>query len=133
MPLLTRRRFATLALCTAAAGAVRPAFAAPTMEPYSEAAYEAATKRDAPVYLHVYAPWCLQCHEQDVVLQRLMAKQKYAAATFLRVSYDTQEKVAQALNVPRATLIAYRRDRETGRVSGSAAQADLEKVLNSAL
>ncbi|WP_341990882.1 thioredoxin family protein [Azorhizobium sp. AG788] len=132
MPFLTRRRFVALSLGTAAAAATRPAHAA-TIEPYTAVAFEAANKLDAPVYLHVYAPWCLQCFTQDTILQKLLAEPKFAAATFLRVSYDDQENVVAALNVPRATLIAYRRGRETGRLSWSVAPDEIQKVLLSAL
>lgn len=132
MPLLDRRRFMALTVGAAAALAGRPACAA-TMEPYTALAFEAANKKDGPVYLHVYAPWCLQCFTQDTILQKLMAEPKFAAGTFLRISYDTQENVVAAFNVPRATLLAYRRGRETGRVSGSTAPEEIEKVLLSAL
>lgn len=132
MPILTRRRFAALCLGSVPSLVLRPALAA-TMEPYTAVAFEAANKLDAPVYLHVFAPWCLQCFTQDTILQKLMAEPKFATATFLRVSYDDQENVVAALNVPRATLIAYRRGRETGRVSWSVAPEEIQNVLLSAL
>ena len=132
MPILTRRRFAALCLGSVPALAARPVLAA-AMEPYTAVAFEAANKLDTPLYLHVYAPWCLQCFTQDAILQKLMTEPKFAAATFLRISYDDQESVAAALNVPRATLLAYRRGRETGRVSWSIAPEEIQKVLLSAL
>lgn len=132
LPRLSRRDLLALSLGAGAALVGHPARAA-TMEPYTALAFEAANKTDAPVYVHVYAPWCLQCYTQDTILQKLMAEPKFAAATFLRVSYDNQENVVAALNVPRATLIAYRRGRETGRVSWSTAPDEIQKVLLSAL
>lgn len=132
MPALSRRGLLALSIGAGAALAVRPALAA-TMEPYTALAFEEANKKDGPVYLHVYAPWCLQCFTQDTILQKLMAEPKFASGTFLRISYDTQENVVAALNVPRATLIAYRRGRETGRISGSTAPEDIQRVLLSAL
>ncbi|QTL03369.1 thioredoxin family protein [Aquabacter sp. L1I39] len=127
---LTRRVFALAAFAAPLAGAI-PAHAA-TFQPYTPAAFAAATKAGGPVFVHVYAPWCLQCRAQEGILERLMAEPRYANATFFRVSYDQQKDVVAKLDVPRSTLIAYKGGRETGRMSWGVTQDAVQKVLDTA-
>ncbi len=101
-------------------------------QPYTPAAFAAATKAGGPVFVHVYAPWCLQCRAQEGILSRLVNDPKYAKATFLRVAYDEQKDVVAKLGVPRSTLIAYDGSKETGRMSWGVTEADVVKVLDSA-
>ncbi len=130
--LMTRRSFARLALALPLATAAAPAFAAPAFQPYTPAAFAAAVKAGGPVYVHVFAPWCLQCRAQEGILSGLLADPRYANATFLRVAYDDQKDVVAQLNVPRSTLIAFRGGKETGRMSWGVTADAVEKVLNSA-
>ncbi len=129
---VTRRTLALLALAAPfAALAAGPARAA-VFQPYTPAAFAAALKAGGPVYVHVYAPWCLQCRAQEGILNSLLDKPAYAKATVLRVAYDSQKDVVAELGVPRSTLIAYRGGKETGRMSWGVTQDAVEKVLNSA-
>ncbi|MEW6254595.1 MAG: thioredoxin family protein [Pseudomonadota bacterium] len=130
--LLTRRRFAAGALGLLLAAGAAPSRAAAAFQPYSADAFAKATKAGGPVFVHVYAPWCLQCRAQENILSQLMTEPKFAGATFFRVSYDGQKDVVDALKVPRSTLIAYKGARETGRMSWGVTQADVLKVLDSA-
>ncbi len=130
---VTRRTLALLALAAPfAAMAAGPARAA-VFQPYTPAAFAAALKAGGPVYVHVYAPWCLQCRAQEGILNSLLDKPAYAKATVLRVAYDSQKDVVAELGVPRSTLIAYRSGKETGRMSWGVTQDAVEKVLNSAV
>lgn len=115
-----------------AVSAAGPASAA-AFQPYTPAAFAAAVKAGGPVYVHVYAAWCLQCRAQEGILKGLLDAPAYANATFLRVGYDTQKDVVAELGVPRSTLIAYRGGKETGRMSWGVTQDAVEKVLNSAV
>lgn len=128
---LSRRTFALASLSVPLALAATPAFAA-AFQPYTSAAFAAATKAGGPVFVHVYAPWCLQCRAQEGILSRLVNDPKYAKATFLRVAYDEQKDVVAKLGVPRSTLIAYDGSKETGRMSWGVTEADVVKVLDSA-
>ena len=130
---LTRRTFAlTLLTAPLALATAAPAFAAATFQPYTPAAFAAAAKAGGPVFVHVYAPWCLQCRAQEAILERLMTDPKYAGATFFRVAYDQQKDVVAKLDVPRSTLIAYKAGRETGRMSWGVTQDAVVKVLDTA-
>lgn len=128
---LNRRAFA-LAAIAAPLALAGPAWAAATFQPYTAEAFAAATKAGGPVFVHVYAPWCLQCRAQEGILDRLMAEPRYAGATFFRVSYDQQKDVVAKLDVPRSTLIAYKGARETGRMSWGVTQDAVVKVLDTA-
>lgn len=128
---LTRRSVALALLGLPLAGALRSAHAA-TMQPYTAEAFAKATKAGGPVFVHVYAPWCLQCRAQENILNRLMSEPKFAGATFLRVSYDGQKDVVEKLNVPRSTLIAFKGTRETGRMSWGVTEDSVVKVLDTA-
>lgn len=128
---LTRRSVALALLGLPLAGALCSAHAA-TMHPYTAEAFAKATKAGGPVFVHVYAPWCLQCRAQENILNRLMSEPKFAGATFLRVSYDGQKDVVEKLNVPRSTLIAFKGTRETGRMSWGVTEDSVVNVLDTA-
>ena len=40
-------------------------------QPYDAAAAQKAIASGKPVVVHVYAPWCLQCHAQASILDSL--------------------------------------------------------------
>lgn len=129
--ILTRRSVALALVGLPLAGALAAAQAA-TMQPYTAEAFAKATKAGGPVFVHVYAPWCLQCRAQEGILTRLMSDPKFAGATFLRVSYDGQKEVVEKLSVPRSTLIAFKGTRETGRMSWGVTEESVVKVLDTA-
>lgn len=126
-----RRRLALALLSLPLAGLMTPAWGA-TLQPYTAEAFAKATKAGGPVFVHVYAPWCLQCRAQEGILNRLMTEPKFSGATFLRVSYDGQKDVVEKLNVPRSTLIAFKGTRETGRMSWGVTEDAVVKVLDTA-
>ena len=72
-----------------------------------------------PVVLHVYAPWCLQCHIQAHWLDGLEDDPAYAGVTFFRVDYDNQKDVVAKLDCPRSTVIAYKGGKETRACPGA--------------
>ncbi|MEW6121771.1 MAG: thioredoxin family protein [Pseudomonadota bacterium] len=131
---VNRRAFVTASLgLLLAAGASSAPHAAPAaFQPYTAEAFARATKAGGPVFVHVYAPWCLQCRAQEGILSRVMTEPRFAGATFLRVSYDGQKEVVDALKVPRSTLIAFKGTRETGRMSWGVTDDAVLKVLDSA-
>jgi thioredoxin 1 len=125
-------------LILAAALASLPFVASPAsafeLKPYDEAAVKKAIASGRPVVLHVYAPWCLQCRMQDSILSDLSSRSKdYEGISFFRVSYGDQADVVKALDVPRSTFIAYRRGKETGRMSWGMTEQSVVDVLKSAL
>lgn len=132
--MFNRRRLLGLSLTAAAmlsCGAIAPA-AAFTLQPYDAAAVNAAIKSGKPVVVHVYAGWCLQCHAQASILERLSAAGRYGDIAFFRVDYDRQKDVVKALGVPRSTLIAFRGGKEVDRMSWGTSEASVVAVLDAA-
>ena len=101
--------------------------------PYDPAKAKAAIASGRAVVLHVYAPWCLQCHMQASVLDALKGGGTYDKIAFFRVDYDNQKDVVAGLDCPRSTVIAYKGGKEVKRMSWGMTQDSVEDVLKAAL
>lgn len=130
--MLSRRCILIATVGATALGATLPARAF-NFQPYEETAVGKAIKSGKPVILHVYAPWCLQCHAQRSILSGLEADRKYDGISFFRVDYDGQKDVVAALACSRSTLIAYKGGKEVARMSWGVMQEDVVKVLQAVL
>jgi thiol-disulfide isomerase/thioredoxin len=130
--MVTSRRtfFGLFALAAAALSAPAAAF---EIRPYNEAVAQKAIESGRPVILHVYAPWCLQCHIQASILDGLKTDPAYDKAQFFRVDYDNQKDVVAKLNCPRSTVIAYKGGKEVKRMSWGVTQASVVDVLKAAM
>ena len=109
-----------------------PAFAF-DIAPYDAAAADKAIASGKPVIIHVYAPWCLQCHMQKSILDNLKAAKTYDGEQFFRVDYDGQKDVVAKLNCPRSTVIAYKGGKEVARMSWGVTEESVVNVLKTAL
>jgi thioredoxin 1 len=127
--MLDRRTF--LAALAASALAPSPGFAF-EIQPYDAAKANAAIKAGKAVVLHVYADWCLQCHEQKSILETLKTTGTYDDIAFFRVDYDGQKDVVTKLDCPRSTVIAYKGGKEVKRMSWGMTTASVEDVLKAA-
>ena len=102
-------------------------------QPYDPAAVEKAVISGRPVVVHVYAPWCLQCHIQASYLDGLKDDPAFRGVAFFRVDYDHQKDVVAKLNCPRSTVIAYKGGKEVARMSWGVARDSVVEVLKAAL
>jgi thioredoxin 1 len=127
----TRRSF--LALMGLASAAVACPAGAFEFTPYDPAAVDKAIASGKSVVVHVYAPWCLQCHMQASILNGLKSDPAYDHATYFRVDYDNQKDVVAKLNCPRSTLIAYKGGKEVARMSWGMSQDSVVNVLKAAM
>lgn len=100
---------------------------------YVPSAVEKAIASGEPVVVHVYAPWCLQCHAQAGILDSLKSDPAYGRIAFFRVDYDNQKDVVAKLNCPRSTLIAYKGGKEVARMSWDVTRDAVVKVLKAAM
>jgi len=127
----SRRRFLSLL----ALAALAPAASAQAFEfhRYDPAAVEKAIAAGQPVIVHVYAPWCLQCHAQASILNSLKADPKFDRIAFFRVDYDNQKDVVAKLDCPRSTLIAYKGGKEVARMSWGTSEESVMTVLKAAM
>jgi thioredoxin 1 len=129
---MTNRRtvLAGIALTAVAMAAPAKAF---EIHPYDAATAQKAIASGGPVILHVYAPWCLQCHMQASILDGLKNDPTYAKATFFRVDYDNQKDVVAKLGCPRSTVIAFKGGKEVKRMSWGVTQASVVDILTAAM
>jgi thioredoxin 1 len=129
--MITRRSAMTMLAVLAAA----PATVAKAAEfrPYDPAEVEKAIGSGKPVVLHVYAPWCLQCHIQAHYLDGLKDDPEFKDITFFRVDYDNQKDVVAKLGCPRSTVIAYKGGKEVSRMSWGLTKGAVVDVLKAAI
>jgi thiol-disulfide isomerase/thioredoxin len=128
--MMDRRFFLALLGATTLAGTSAQAFA---IRPYDKGSAQAAIAAGGPVVVHVYAPWCLQCHLQESILDKLKSDPAYRGIAFFRVDYDGQKDAVKALNSPRSTLIAYRGGKEVARMSWGVEEDAVAGVLKASL
>lgn len=102
-------------------------------QPYDPAVVDKAIASGQPVVVHVYAPWCLQCHMQKSILESLAGDKRYDAVKFFRVDYDNQKDIVAKFKCPRSTLIAFKGGKELARMSWGVTQDSVTSVLNEAL
>jgi thioredoxin 1 len=127
----SRRAFLIMASAALAAFAI-PARAF-EFQPYDPAAVQKAIASGKPVVVHVRAWWCLQCHTQAAILDKLKTDPAYDGVSFFLVDYDKQKDVVAKLDSPRATLIAYKGGKEVNRMSWETSQEAVLKALKAAM
>jgi thioredoxin 1 len=126
------RRWALILLAALAVTSSAPAKAS-DLRPYEADAVRKAVASGRPVVVHVYAPWCLQCHIQASYLDTLKNDPAYRGVAFFRVDYDHQKDVVGELNCPRSTVIAYKDGKEVARMSWGVTRESVVNVLKAAM
>ena len=129
---MTNRRTLLAGFALAAFTMAAPAGAF-EIRPYDKAEAQRAIASGRPVIVHVYAPWCLQCHVQASILDNLKNDPAYDKAMVFRVDYDNQKDVVAKLDCPRSTVIAYKGGKEVKRMSWGVTQASVVDVLTAAM
>jgi len=127
----SRRSF--LALMSFTPGLLAFPAAAFEFQPYDPAVAAKAIASGEPVIVHVYAPWCLQCHIQASILDGLKIDPAYNHAAYFRVDYDNQKDVVKKLDCPRSTLIAYKGGKQVARMSWGISKDSVVNVLKSVM
>eukprot|EP01037_Dinobryon_pediforme_P013353 gene13353-13468_t len=132
--MLSRRLFLSsgLGLIAGSASLVMPAQAI-ELAPYVASDVEKLIKSGKSVVVHVYAPWCLQCHAQASILGSLPQDTKYAKVSFFRVAYDDQKDIVAKLGCPRSTVIAYKGGKEVARMSWATDEKSVVQILDAAI
>ncbi len=126
--MIARRTF----IAAAALALVAPAYGF-EIAPYVPANVQKAIASGKPVVVHVYAPWCLQCHMQASILDGLKGDKRYDGVAFYRVDYDNQKDIVGKLDCPRSTVIAYKGGKEVARMSWGMTKSSVTDVLDKAL
>ena len=115
-----------------AVGALGPAQAA-AVEPYEQAAFDAAQKSGEPVLIFVEAPWCPTCAKERPILQHLTPC-GIRASSGLRRRFRYQQATSAQLGVQmQSTLIVYHGAKETGRMTGATDPAVMKRLLETSV
>lgn len=89
------------------------------LRPYDAAAFAAAQQRNAPIVIHVTAPWCPTCLAQRPIVQSLVDDPSNPDLIVFDVDFDTEKDVLRSLDVrQQSTLVAFRGTEERTRAVG---------------
>ncbi len=125
---------AAVVLATSLTVAVPAIAAVPIVQPFEQAAFDAAQKAGRPILVWVHAPWCPVCREQAKTIARLTAQAPFSKMVVFRIDYDTQKSLWQKFGASmQSTLIAYQGKRETARIAHDADAARVATVIRSAI
>ena len=91
-------------------------------------------RQDDSSIVMVDADWCSTCKAQRKIISSLLAQSKYKNIVLYKINFDKQKQVLKNFNVSmQSTIIAYKKGRETDRITGETRQDALEKILDKAL
>jgi thioredoxin 1 len=103
---------------------------AATVQPYQQAAFEAAQKSGEPILLFIEASWCPTCAKERPILQQLYGTPEFANLRVFDIDFDTSKPLLRKLGVQmQSTLIVYHGARETGRMTGATDPSVIQHLL----
>jgi thiol-disulfide isomerase/thioredoxin len=103
---------------------------AATVQPYQQAAFDAAQKTGEPILIFVEASWCPVCAKERPILQQLYGTPEFAKLKVFDVDFDTSKPLLRQLGVQmQSTLIVYHGAKETGRMTGATDPAAIKHLL----
>jgi thioredoxin 1 len=104
--------------------------AAHRFTPFTQAAFNAAKRAGRPILVDVYASWCPVCRAQQPAIDAAAADPANRGLTIFRLDFDSQRAEQRPLGVTgQATLIAFRGQRETGRLMGERDPAAIARLV----
>jgi thioredoxin 1 len=103
---------------------------AATVQPYQQAAFDAAQKSGARILVFIEAPWCPTCAKERPILRQLYSMPEFENLRVFDVDFDTNKPLLRRLGVQmQSTLIVYRGTKETGRLTGATDQKVIKHLL----
>jgi thioredoxin len=103
---------------------------AATVQPYRQAAFDAARQSGDRILVFVEAPWCPTCARERPILRHLYATPEFSSLHVFDVDFDTSKPLLRKLGVQmQSTLIVYHGDRETGRLTGATDPGVIKRLL----
>ena len=125
---MSRIRFVSLAVA-ALVSIAAPAVAAEERE-FTRAAFTAALNEGRPILVEVKAWWCPVCASQSRTIRAAVTAPQYEKLVIFEINYDRQEKEWKSFMVRKqGTLIAFRDQRELGRIEFETDKAKINALL----
>jgi thioredoxin-like negative regulator of GroEL len=101
---------------------------------FDRATFEAAQAAGRPTLVDVHAWWCPVCASQGRTIKRTVVALQYDKLLVLRIDYDKQKPQWRSFGVTKqATLIAFKRGREVGRIAYQTDKSKIEALLAAAV
>ncbi len=89
------------------------------LRPYDTTSFAAAQANNAPIIIHVTAPWCPSCQAQRPIVQSLVDDLSNPELVVFEVDFDTEKDVLRSFGVrQQSTMIAFRGTSERARAIG---------------
>lgn len=102
-------------------------------KPFDQKTFDALQVAGKPVLIQVYADWCPTCKQQTPIISELLTTSEFKDYTVLKVNFDTQKDVRQALRVAQqSTFIVYRGKSEVARTVGDTSKDSIAATLRKA-
>lgn len=102
------------------------------IQPYATETLAAKQKAGESVALHFHADWCPTCKAQSKVFNGWKGDAS-VPGTLLIVDYDKERDLKRQLGIrTQSTIVAYKGNKETGRLAGETDPKALRAVLDSA-
>lgn len=103
------------------------------VRPYTGTELADMQKAGKPVVVIFHADWCPTCKVQQQTLETLK-KESGLDLTVLVADYDKEKDLRRAHKVrSQSTLVAFKGDKETGRIVGDTAPDKIRALLKTAL
>jgi len=116
----------SLMMATGVYGAAHAA----AVQPYKQAAFQAAQKNGDPILIFVEASWCPTCAKERPILEQLYTAPEFAHLKVFDVDFDTSKPLLRQLGVQmQSTLIVYHGTKETGRMTGATNPTVIKRLL----
>ncbi|MFN5511685.1 MAG: thioredoxin family protein [Burkholderiales bacterium] len=103
------------------------------IRPYTGTEFASSQKAGKPVVVIFHADWCPTCKVQQQTLETLK-KEAGLELTVLVADYDKEKDLRRAHKVrSQSTLVAFKGEKETGRIVGDTAPDKIRALLKTAL
>ena len=102
--------------------------------PFSQSAFDAAQKADAPILVHITASWCTTCAAQKPIIDKLMSDPRFKGLRTFNIDFDSQKQLVRHFGARmQSTLIVFKGTMEAGRSSGETDPKAIGALLDKAV